>query len=158
MVNDYSAQVAEETHEERVNRELIELLNELRIVLPGVQVLFAFLLAVPFTQRFAQVTEVQKGAFMATLLCTLIGTVLFTAPTAFHRIRFRDGDKEALLRWANLFTITGLVFLSMALTAAVFVITDYLFRGPLTVIVTVFAALLFLVIWFALPLARNARD
>ena len=63
-----------------------------------------------------------------------------------------------MLRWANLFTITGLVFLSMALTAAVFVITDYLFRGPLTVIVTVFAALLFLVIWFALPLARNARD
>jgi hypothetical protein len=147
-----------ETKDERINRELIELLNELRVVLPGVQVLFAFLLAVPFTQRFGQVTDLQKDAFMVTLLCTLVGTVLFTAPTAFHRIRFRDRDKEALLKWANAFTIAGLVFLAAALTAAVFVITDFLFKGPMTVIVTTFSALMFVVIWFLLPLTRELRD
>ncbi len=90
--------MAEETHEERVNRELIELLNELRVALPGVQVLFAFLLAVPFSQRFAETTELQRDTYMVALLSTLAGSVFLIAPTAYHRIRFRDRDKEALLR------------------------------------------------------------
>src|ERR671910_3374879 len=90
---------------ERVNRELIELLNELRVALPGVQIMFAFLLAVPFTQRFERVTELQKDVFMVALLCTLAGTVFLIAPSAFHRIRFRDRDKEALIKTANVFAI-----------------------------------------------------
>ena len=90
--------MAEETHEERVNRELIELLNELRVALPGVQVLFAFLLAVPFSQRFEQTTDLQRDTFMVALLSTLAGSVFLIAPSAYHRIRFRDRDKEALLR------------------------------------------------------------
>ena len=89
--------MADESHEERVNRELIELLNELRVALPGVQVLFAFLLAVPFSQRFADTTELQRDTFMVALLSTLAGSVFLIAPTAYHRIRFRDRDKEALL-------------------------------------------------------------
>ena len=101
--------MAEETHDERVNRELIELLNELRVALPGVQVLFAFLLAVPFAQRFERVTELQQAAFMAALLCTLAGTVFLMAPTAYHRIRFRDRDKEAMLQLSNVFAIVGTV-------------------------------------------------
>ena len=79
-----------ESPEERVNRELIELLNELRVALPGVQVLFAFLLAVPFSQRFAEVTDLQKDAYMVALLCTMAGSVFLIAPAAHHRIRFRD--------------------------------------------------------------------
>ena len=148
----------EESHDERINRELIELLNELRVALPGVQVLFAFLLAVPFTQRFRNVTDLQKDAFMVALLCTLAGSVFLIAPTAFHRIRFRDHDKEALLKISNLLAIAGLVFLAAAMTASVFVVTDVLFKGTVTAIVTTVTAALFALVWFALPLLRAASD
>jgi predicted neutral ceramidase superfamily lipid hydrolase len=150
--------VAQESHEERINRELIELLNELRVALPGVQVLFAFLLTVPFTQRFGRVTDLQKDAYMVALLCTLFGSVFLIAPSAFHRIRFRDRDKEALLTISNRFAITGLIFLALAMTASAFVVTDVLFKGPVTAIVTVLTAGLFAGVWFALPLVRRAQD
>ena len=149
--------MAEETHEERVNRELIELLNELRVALPGVQVLFAFLLAVPFTQRFAETTELQRDAYMVALLSTLAGSVFLIAPTAYHRIRFRDRDKEALLQISNVFAIIGVVFLAIGMTAAVFLVTDMIFKGITTTIVTVATAALFATVWFVLPLARKAR-
>ena len=148
----------QESHEERVNRELIELLNELRVALPGVQVLFAFLLAVPFTQRFARVTDIQKDTFMAALLCTMVGSVFLIAPSAFHRVRFRDRDKEALLKLANAFAIVGLVFLALAMTAAVSLVTDLLFDGTTSVVVTSLTAALFASVWFALPLLRKASD
>jgi uncharacterized membrane protein len=150
--------VAEETHEERVNRELIELLNELRVALPGVQVLFAFLLAVPFTQRFADVTDLQRAAFMAALLCTLAGSVFLMAPTAYHRIRFRDRDKEAMLKVSNVFAIVGTVFLALGMTAVVFLVTDLIFKGAITALVTAISAGLFGIVWFALPLLRKASD
>ena len=150
--------MAEESHDERINRELIELLNELRVALPGVQIMFAFLLAVPFTQRFANVTELQKDVFMAALLCTLAGTVFLIAPSAFHRIRFRDRDKEALLKSSNVFAIAGLVFLALGMTAVVFLVTDLLFKGLFTALVTAVTAALFAVVWFALPLIREAGD
>jgi FtsH-binding integral membrane protein len=150
--------VAEETHEERVNRELIELLNELRVALPGVQIMFAFLLAVPFTQRFAEVTDLQQDVYMAALLCTLAGTVFLIAPSAYHRIRFRERDKEALLQIGNVFAIAGLVFLALGMTAVVFLVTDLLFKPALTAIVTGLTAVLFALVWFALPLLRKATD
>ena len=128
--------MAEETHDERINRELIELLNELRVALPGVQVLFAFLLTVPFASRFGEATDLQKDAYMVALLCTIGGCAFLIAPSAFHRIRFRDRDKEALLVISNRFAITGLVFLALAMTASVFVVTDFLFKGSVTSIVT----------------------
>jgi hypothetical protein len=148
----------EESQEERVNRELIELLNELRVALPGVQVLFAFLLTVPFSQRFGRVNDLQKDVYMVALLCTLAGSVFLIAPTAFHRLRFRDRDKEALLRVSNVFAIVGLVLLATAMTAAVFVVTDVLFTGAITTVVTTLTAGLFAVVWFVLPLARRAVD
>jgi drug/metabolite transporter (DMT)-like permease len=146
-----------ESEAERVNRELIELLNELRVALPGVQVLFAFLLAVPFTQRFAQVTDTQKDAFMVALLCTLAGTIFLIAPTTYHRIRFRDRDKEALLKIGNVFAIVGTVFLAVGMTAAVYLVTDLLFKGTVTAVVTGLTAGLFAVVWFVLPLTREVR-
>jgi Na+/melibiose symporter-like transporter len=148
--------VAEESHEERVNRELIELLNELRVALPGVQVLFAFLLAVPFSQRFAETTELQRDTFMVALLSTLAGSVFLIAPTAYHRIRFRDRDKEALLRISNAFAIVGVLFLAIGMTAVVFLVTDVIFKGIVTTIVTTLTAALFAIVWFVLPLARKA--
>ena len=150
--------MAEETHEERVNRELIELLNELRVALPGVQVLFAFLLAVPFSQRFEQTTDLQRDAFMVALLSTLAGSVFLIAPSAYHRIRFRDRDKEALLQISNAFAIVGMVFLAIGMTAVVFLVTDMIFKGLVTAVVTALTAALFAGVWFVLPLVRKSQD
>jgi hypothetical protein len=150
--------VAEETHEERVNRELIELLNELRVALPGVQVLFAFLLAVPFSQRFDRTTELQRDTFMVALLSTLAGSVFLIAPSAYHRIRFRERDKEALLQISNVFAIAGMFFLALGMTAGVFLVTDLIFKGLATSVVTALTAALFATVWFVLPLARKSRD
>jgi hypothetical protein len=150
--------VADESEEGRRDRELIELLNELRVALPGVQVLFAFLLAVPFAQRFADVTETQREAYTVALLCTLAGSVFLIAPTTFHRIRFRDRDKELLLRLGNRFTIIGMVFLAVAMTASVFLVTDLLYDATIAVILSVLTAVLFAVVWFLLPLGRELQD
>ena len=150
--------MAEESQEERINRELIELLNELRVALPGVQVLFAFLLAVPFTQRFSDATELQTDAFMVALLSTLAGSVFLIAPSAYHRIRFRNRDKEALLRISNVFAIVGMGCLALGMTAVVFLVTDIIFKGAVTAIVTAATAALFASVWFVLPLVRRAQD
>lgn len=150
--------MAEETQEERINRELIELLNELRVALPGVQVLFAFLLAVPFSQRFAQTTDLQRDTFMVALLSTLAGSVFLIAPSAYHRIRFRDRDKEALLRISNVFAIVGMGFLAIGMTSVVFLVTDLIFKGLVTVVVTSVTAALFALVWFVLPLVRKSQD
>jgi hypothetical protein len=150
--------MADEDEDGRRDRELIELLNELRVALPGVQVLFAFLLAVPFAQRFADVTEIQREAYTLALLCTVAGSVFLIAPTTFHRIRFRDHDKELLLRLGNRFTIIGMIFLAAAMTASVFLVTDLLYESTIAVILSLLTAALFAVVWFFLPLGREVQD
>ena len=96
----------ENEHERRV-RELSELLEELRVVLPGVQVLFAFLLVVPFSARFAEVTQLQQAVFFGTLMCTMFSAGLLIAPSAHHRLRWRQQVKEYRLRMANRLAIRG---------------------------------------------------
>jgi cation transport ATPase len=147
-----------ESEQERINRELIELLNELRVALPGVQVLFAFLLAVPFTQRFGQLTDAQEYAFFVSLLCTAFGSVLLIAPSAYHRLRFRQHDKEQLIQTANRLSIAGTIFLALAMTSAVYLITDLVFNAPVTLIVTAVTGATFAWFWYGLPLSRRARD
>ena len=149
---------AGESKQERINRELIELLNELRVALPGVQVLFAFLLAVPFTQRFRQLTDGQKYAFFISLLCTTAGSVLLIAPSAYHRLRFRQHDKEQLLQTANRLSIAGTVFLALAMTSAVYLVTDLAFHVTLTIIVTALTAVMFAWFWYGLALVRRSQD
>ena len=148
----------DEKPEERQNRELIELLNELRVALPGVQVLFAFLLTVPFSNRFLALTGTQRAIYFATFVGTTISTGLFMAPTAYHRIRFRQGDKERMLRTSNRFAIVGIAILALSVTSAVILTTDLMF-GLGTATVVGLGVLLFLVwVWFAIPLARRIRD
>ena len=143
--------------QEKLNRELIELLNELRVALPGVQVLFAFLLTVPFSQGFTKVTDFQKDAYFVALLLTTAACVFLIAPTAYHRITFRDGAKPQIISDGNILSIAGLIFLALAMTAVVMLITDVLF-GPATVIVvTGLTGATFAGIWWALPPLRN-RD
>ena len=141
-----------EDRQERSAREVVEFLQELRIVLPGVQILFAFLLTVPFTQRFAELTGLQRNVFFATLLCTAAATALLIAPSAHHRLLFRQGAREHRLRVGNLLTIFGLIFLVPAMVGVIFVITDLMFGLMGAVAVTVLMALVFGLLWFALPL------
>lgn len=141
--------------ESKQDRELLELLNELRVALPGVQVLFAFLLAVPFTQRFGEVTDVQKAAFFVALLTTALASALLMAPTSMHRIQWRNRDKERLLVTANALTIAGLFLLSLSMTAVVFTITDVLFGGPASTWVSVGMGSVFAGLWYALPIYRR---
>lgn len=144
--------------ESRLDRELIELLNELRVALPGVQVLFAFLLAVPFSGGFERVTELQRDAYMVALLATAVGSALLISPTAYHRIRFRDRDKEQLLQTANRLALAGLACLGLAMTAAVFLVTDFIFSLPAATLVSVVVGGAFLWLWWGLPLWRKLRE
>jgi Family of unknown function (DUF6328) len=148
---------SDESKEERLDRELIELLNELRVALPGVQVLFAFLLGVPFTQRFGQVTELQKDVYFLTFLSTAVATALLIAPSAYHRVEWRRGDKEHLLVVSNRLAISGTVFLALAISGAVFVVTDMLFDAPSAAVVAALTAAFFGWLWYGLPLLRRSR-
>jgi hypothetical protein len=150
--------MAEESKEERLDRELIELLNELRVALPGVQVLFAFLLTVPFTNRFSRVTDFQKDMYLVALIATAVGSILLIAPTAHHRIRFRDRDKEALLRTANRLAIAGTVCLAVGMSSAVWLVTDVLFRSQVTAAVVALLVVCFAWFWYGMPLLRELRD
>jgi hypothetical protein len=145
-----------EDRKERLDRELIELLNELRVALPGVQVLFAFLLTVPFSQRFPSVTATQKQVYFASFLCTAAATAFLIAPTAYHRVQFRGRDKEQMLLTSNRLTIVGMFFLALAIALVVFVITDLLFGGAWTPTVTAVVAALFAWLWYGLPIVRRA--
>jgi VIT1/CCC1 family predicted Fe2+/Mn2+ transporter len=120
-------------------------------------VLFAFLLAVPFTQRFRQLTDVQEYAYFVSLLCTTAGSVLLIAPSTYHRLRFRQRDKEQMIRTANRLSIAGTLFLALAMTSAVYLITDLVFQATLTVIVTALTAAMFAWFWYGLALSRKAR-
>lgn len=148
-----------ESHDERLNRELIELLNELRVVLPGVQVLFAFLLTVPFTNRFQRITNTQELVFFGTFLLTMIATGLLIAPSAYHRLRWRRHDKEQILLTSNRLAISGMVTLAMALSGAVYLVTDLLFESVAAVAIVTAATVLFLFwFWYGLPLLRRIED
>jgi hypothetical protein len=148
----------DEAPEERLNRELIELLNELRVALPGVQVLFAFLLTVPFSDRFGDLTGSQRAFYFATFVGTTIATGLFMAPTAYHRIRFREGDKERMLKTSNRFAIVGIAFLTLSVTMAVVLTADLMF-GLATAAMIGLVAFVFLVgVWFAIPVTRKMRN
>jgi predicted membrane channel-forming protein YqfA (hemolysin III family) len=149
--------VTEESKDERLDRELIELLNELRVALPGVQVLFAFLLAVPFTQRFERLTGVQEDVFFAAFLCTAVATALLIAPSAYHRLRWREHDKEHMLQMSNRLAIAGTIFLAAAIVAVVYLVTDLIFGLAATLVATTLAAILFAWLWYGLPLVRRVR-
>jgi len=144
-----------ESKDERLDRELIELLNELRVALPGVQVLFAFLLGVPFTQRFAQVTDLQKDVYFVTFLCAAFATALLIAPSAYHRLEWRQGDKEHLLVVSNRLAIAGTAFLALSISGTVFVVTDLLFNKTSAAVMAGLTAAFFGWFWYAMPLLRR---
>jgi hypothetical protein len=142
----------EESKGERLDRELMELLQELRVVLPGVQVLLAFLLTAPFQQRFAQLPGTLRNVFFASIACATVATALLIAPSVHHRLRWREGEKERLLQVANRLAIWGTVFLATAIVLALYVITNVLFASWIALLTAVLAVALFAWLWYALPL------
>ena len=141
----------EETEQERLDRQLNQLLNELRVAMPGVQVLFAFLLTVVFQERFAEVTDFQRDVYFVTLLAAAAASALFIAPTAYHRLVFREGYKSQLIQIGNKLAVGGIACLAIAMNGAVLLVTDVLFERT-TVAVT---SSLYVGLWFGLGLVRR---
>jgi Family of unknown function (DUF6328) len=143
---------------EDLDRELIEFMNELRVALPGVQVLFAFLLAVPFANGWTRVTDLQRDVFFVAFIATAAASILLIAPSAYHRLRWRERDKEQMLRTSNRLAIAGTTFLALGMTAAVFLITDLLFKAWWAALTTALAGGAFAWFWYGLPLSRRFDD
>jgi hypothetical protein len=149
--------VAEQKSKQDLDRELIELLNELRVTLPGVQVLFAFLLIVPFSQQFEEINDLQKYAYLVALTFTALGSAFLIAPTPYHRIRWRDQDKDAMLRLANRLALAGTVCVAIAMPCALFFVTDFLFKSPVPALLAALVIGVIVTFWYALPLERELR-
>jgi small-conductance mechanosensitive channel len=148
-----------EGRKQRVDRELIELLNELRVALPGIQVLFAFLLILPFSQGWAAVSELERLVYFATFLFTAAATALLIAPSSYHRLRFRAGTpaKERMLLISNRLAVAGLACVAVAIAGTVFLIADVLFGGLAAFVVAVAVGLWFCLFWYVIPL-RSGRS
>ena len=144
-----------ETEAERDDRNLIELLQELRVAGLGVQVLFGFLLSLPFTNRFVELGPPQRGLYVASLLLAAISTALLLGPVAYHRLVFRRHQKERLVRDANIMAIGGLAAVGLAISSAVLLVVSYVDKGLPAVIITAFVACLFVGLWFVLPFVRS---
>lgn len=140
-----------EERSSRLDRELLELLNELRVVLPGVQALFAFLLIVPFNERFAGVTGGERAVYLVALLSSALACVLFITAPAFHRLRFRRHDKAQLIRIGNRCAIAGMACLAVAMVASVFLITEFLLGAGTAAVLTGIIAVPIVALWWILP-------
>jgi hypothetical protein len=150
--------VGDESEKARLDRELIEFLNEIRVALPGVQVLFAFLLILPFSNGFSKVSSGERGVYYAAVVCTLLASVLFIAPTTYHRIRFRAHDKERLIRTSNRLALAGSVLLAGAMCCAAYLVSEVVFDLAAGVATACVAAVAFGWFWYGLPLWHGSRD
>ena len=147
----------DETADERHNRQLAELLNELRVALPGVQMLFGFLLAVPFSQRFSSVSSNQRALYYTAFAAAAGASVCFIAPTSFHRIVWQHGEKERLLRVSSALAIAGTVFLAAAITNVMLFTTSVLYGSAAAGAAAGLLLAVLLVLWYVLPLAFRIR-
>ena len=150
----------DESEQERLDRNLSELLGELRVALPGVQVLFAFLLIVPFNPGFTDLSTGQERVYLATLLSAGLASALLIAPTAQHRITFRMQEKEFLVKTANGLTLAGLAFLALAMTGAIGLVIDVVFSTAAAVVCAGLIGLTFALFWYVVPLVhvRGRRE
>jgi len=146
-----------ESEEERAHRNLTDLLQELRVALPGVQVLFAFLLTVPFTNRFHELSDFDEKLYFGVLICVAVSSILLAAPTAGHRVLFRRQQKEYLVTTANNLALAGLFLLAVAMTGAIALISDFLFGTATAIVSAAVVGAAFLGFWYAGPVVRRAN-
>ena len=143
---------------ERINRELIELLNELRVALPGAQVLLAFLLTIPFMQRFDALDAADRRIYMFAVIAAALGSLLLIAPSAHHRMRFRQRAKEDIIRAANFCAIAGMALLALAVGAGVYLVADVVYGRPFSGIVSGVLIAVTVLLWFVMPLVFFRYD
>jgi membrane-bound acyltransferase YfiQ involved in biofilm formation len=146
-----------EEEQEQLNRQMTELLNELRVAMPGVQVLFGFLLAVPFQQRFQEVNAFQRDVYFVTLLAAMAATAFLIAPSAYHRIAFGQHEKPNIIVVGTVQFICGLVALAIAMNGAVLLVTDFIFRATTAIVTLAITGSLFAWLWFGIGLWRRLR-
>jgi hypothetical protein len=146
-----------ETEKERTDRQLLELLNELRVALPGAQVLLGFLLTVPFATRFGRISRVERGALLACLLSTVAGTILLMAPSVYHRLRWEQGGKSDVVRVGHRFFLAGTTFLGIGIVGGLFLVSSVVFGSATAIACTIAAVILLAVCWYVLPLSHG-RD
>jgi len=149
--------MADESEDERLDRELIELLNELRIVLPGVQVLFAFLLTLPFSNGFPRLGDLDRDVYFVSLIAAVVSSVLLIAPTAYHRVLFRKHDKDFLITVATRLALVGMLALAVSFSCGVFVISHFVFGAVSAGIATGVTAGMSALLWFGLPFWRRLQ-
>ena len=147
-----------ESSESRRDRELIELLNEMRVALPGVQVLFAFLLAAPFATGWKDVDRLQAGVYLASVLCAALATAFLIAPTTFHRLTFRMGFKEPLIRLGSVCLLLGTLMMACSMSLAVFVVTSVVIDDVWALVASLAVAAVLIGLWYVVPLLLRARD
>jgi fructose-specific phosphotransferase system IIC component len=145
----------DESEAQRNDRNLAELLQELRVAGLGVQVLFGFLLSLPFTASFTRLSQGQRNLYLTSLVLAAVATVLLLGPVAYHRLVFRRGQKESLVRTASVMAILGLSVVGLAVSAAVLLVTGFVASGLAAALITAFVFSLFGIVWFALPLTRR---
>ena len=152
-----SEQDDDKSEEEKRDRQMIELLNELRVAMPGVQILFGFLLTVPFAQGFKRTTDFQRDVYFVTLLAVAFSTACLIAPSTSHRVLFHERQRPWLIENANRMLLAGAGFLAVALVGAVLLVTDYLFGGIAPYLWPVVVGVVIVGLWFIRPLARRAK-
>jgi MFS family permease len=157
MARDRAREEGEDADEVR-DRQVTEVLQELRVAITGGQLLFGFLLTVPFAQRWADTSGLQRTLYLITLLAIATALACFIAPTAAHRLRFHQRDRSFLVSYANAAAIAGLVLLAVAMVSAVLLVTDFVFSRTTAIIATGVLALVLAALWFAVPLARYGGD
>jgi uncharacterized membrane protein len=156
-VDDRSKDQGGEPEKERVDRELIELLNEIRVALPGVQVLFAFLLILPFQQGFADTTSEDRAVFTVALLASALAAAMLISPSMYHRLNFRRGNKEQMLFDANRLMIAGMIILAIGVACSIYLIADVVYGGTVAVAATVATLVVYGLLWIVLPLVRRGE-
>jgi hypothetical protein len=152
------AEKRNETEAERLDRNLNELLQELRIAIPGIQFLFAFLLVVPFQQGWVDVTDFEKNVYYVSLLATALAGICLMGAPARHRLRFREMDKDWVVQSSHKYTIAGLAFLGIAITAVILLVSHVVFSPATAVVATALIAIAILWVWFGAPLVREAQE
>ncbi|MET8084768.1 DUF6328 family protein [Micromonospora sp. NPDC005197] len=147
--------MSKETEKQRWQRNFADLLQELRVAQTGVQILFAFLLTLPFSNGFTRTSEFQRDVYIVALLAAAAATAMIISPVAFHRALFRQGRKPELVRFAHRMATGGLAFMLIAMVSAVLLITDFVLDRPIAFLLSALAGLWFLLFWVILPFARR---
>lgn len=145
----------QETTEKRDDRNLGELIQELRVAGLGVQVLFGFLLSLPFTTRFVQLSTAQRDLYLTSVTLAAVATTLLIGPVAYHRLVFRRGMKERLVRFANVLAILGLTTVGASVLAAVLLVTWYVGGALAGGLITAFVGVMLLALWFTVPIVSR---